>query len=98
MLLKANEDALWILENLGVGCKEPEMVAAFKRYEDTGEAFVPGVDDSYVVVKGKAYKVMFAVFEEGQWWWYSWLKMPEQEDQCPAYSTESAAREAMEAK
>ncbi|MGD8970782.1 MAG: hypothetical protein PVG01_05200, partial [Desulfobacterales bacterium] len=26
MLLKVHEDALWVLENLGVGCKQPDML------------------------------------------------------------------------
>lgn len=38
MLLKVHEDALWMLENLGVGCLNPEMVAAFRQYEEQGEA------------------------------------------------------------
>ena len=33
MLLKVHQDALWILENLGVGCKQPEMQAAFQKFE-----------------------------------------------------------------
>jgi len=36
MLLKVHQDALWILENLGVGCKQPEMQAAFQKFEDEG--------------------------------------------------------------
>ncbi|MEJ2588466.1 MAG: trimethylamine methyltransferase family protein [Deltaproteobacteria bacterium] len=40
MLLKVHDDALWILENLGVGCKQPEMLQAFQKYEAEGLAFV----------------------------------------------------------
>ena len=29
MLLRAHEDALWALENLGVGCKQPEIQEVF---------------------------------------------------------------------
>ena len=29
MLIKVHQDALWILENLGVGCKQPEIQEAF---------------------------------------------------------------------
>ena len=34
MLLKVHQDALWILENLGVGCKQPEILDAFKGCEE----------------------------------------------------------------
>lgn len=40
MLLRVHQDALWMLENLGVGCKQPDMQAAFKEHEDAGEAFI----------------------------------------------------------
>lgn len=40
MLFQAHKDALWILENLGVHCKQPEMQAAFRKHESTGEAIV----------------------------------------------------------
>ena len=40
MLKQVHQDALWMLENLGVGCKQPYMVEAFRRYEDLGEAYV----------------------------------------------------------
>jgi trimethylamine:corrinoid methyltransferase-like protein len=36
MLFQTHEDALWLLENLGVGCKQPEMLAAFKKFEADG--------------------------------------------------------------
>ena len=39
MLLRVHEDALWILENLGVGCKQPEMLQAFQQFESEGLAF-----------------------------------------------------------
>ncbi|MGD8563910.1 MAG: trimethylamine methyltransferase family protein [Desulfarculaceae bacterium] len=38
MLLRTHQDALWMLENLGVGCKQPDMVEAFRPYEASGEA------------------------------------------------------------
>ena len=38
MLLQVHKDALWILENLGVGCKQPEIQEAFKKYESEGIA------------------------------------------------------------
>jgi len=40
MLLQAHEDALWILENLGVGCKQPEIQEAYKKYESEGLAIL----------------------------------------------------------
>jgi trimethylamine---corrinoid protein Co-methyltransferase len=40
MLMTVHEDALWMLENLGVGCRQPEMVAAFKRFEAEGNAVI----------------------------------------------------------
>jgi trimethylamine--corrinoid protein Co-methyltransferase len=38
MLMQSNEDAFWILENLGVGCKQPDIINAFKPYEADGLA------------------------------------------------------------
>lgn len=40
MLMRSNEDAFWILENLGVGCKQPDMIEAFQSYEADGLAVV----------------------------------------------------------
>ena len=40
MLRRVHQDALWMLENLGVGCRQPYLVEAFRRYEDLGEAYV----------------------------------------------------------
>ncbi|MGD2124667.1 MAG: trimethylamine methyltransferase family protein [Desulfobacteraceae bacterium] len=40
MLYRVHEDALWILENLGVGCKQPEILKAFKKLEAESQAFV----------------------------------------------------------
>lgn len=39
MLLKSHEDALWILENMGVGCKQTDMQEAFRQYEAEGLAY-----------------------------------------------------------
>ena len=33
MLMKTHQDALWMLENLGVGCKQPEILKAFSKHE-----------------------------------------------------------------
>ena len=40
MLLKAHEDALWMLENMGVGCKQPEIIDTFRKYEEDGSAIL----------------------------------------------------------
>lgn len=40
MLQRVHEDALWILENLGVGCKQPEIQKAFQEFEAQGLAVV----------------------------------------------------------
>jgi trimethylamine:corrinoid methyltransferase-like protein len=40
MLFQAHKDAFWLLENLGVGCDQPEMQAAFRQFEPDGEAIV----------------------------------------------------------
>lgn len=40
MLLQSHNDALWILENLGVGCIQPDIQAVFKKYEEQGLAVV----------------------------------------------------------
>jgi trimethylamine:corrinoid methyltransferase-like protein len=56
MLFKVHADALWILENLGVGCKEPDMVEAFKRYEDSGEAIT--YDDRIYVTESLVNKCL----------------------------------------
>jgi trimethylamine:corrinoid methyltransferase-like protein len=40
MLFRAHEDAKWILENLGVGCKQPEIHAVFRRFEADGLAVI----------------------------------------------------------
>lgn len=38
MLMQVHQDALWILENLGVGCQQPQMLAAFEALEAEGLA------------------------------------------------------------
>ncbi len=40
MLQRVHQDALWILENLGVGCREPRLVEAFRRHEEEGLAVI----------------------------------------------------------
>ncbi len=38
MLFQVHKDALWMLENMGVGCKHPQIQQAYRQYETTGEA------------------------------------------------------------
>jgi len=40
MLAQVHEDALWMMENLGVGCRHPEIVEAFRPFEAGGTAIV----------------------------------------------------------
>ena len=40
MLLQSHQDALWILENLGVKCVQPDIQKAFSQFSDTGEALI----------------------------------------------------------
>jgi trimethylamine:corrinoid methyltransferase-like protein len=40
MLIQSHKDALWILENLGVKCVQPEIQKAFSKFSDTGEALI----------------------------------------------------------
>lgn len=50
MLLRVHEDALWILENLGVGCKQPDIQAVFQQFEADGLAVV--YDDRVFITTG----------------------------------------------
>ncbi len=40
MLFRVHEDSLWILENLGVGCRQPEIQNVFRTFEKDGLAVV----------------------------------------------------------
>jgi trimethylamine:corrinoid methyltransferase-like protein len=40
MLLQSHKDALWILENLGVKCLQPDIQRIFSKFSDTGEAII----------------------------------------------------------
>jgi trimethylamine:corrinoid methyltransferase-like protein len=40
MLLKVHQDSLWILENLGVGCKQAEIQDTFQKFAEEGHAVV----------------------------------------------------------
>jgi trimethylamine:corrinoid methyltransferase-like protein len=40
MLLRSHEDALWMLENLGVGCRQPKIQEVFRPFEPEGLAVV----------------------------------------------------------
>ena len=50
MLFQVHEDSIWILENLGVECKQPNIQESFQRFETTGEAIV--YEDRIYVTKG----------------------------------------------
>jgi trimethylamine:corrinoid methyltransferase-like protein len=40
LLLQVHEDSLWVLENTGVGCKQPEILTAFRQHEPGGKAII----------------------------------------------------------
>ncbi len=40
LLLQVHEDSLWILENLGVGCQQTDILSAFQSHEADGLAIV----------------------------------------------------------
>jgi trimethylamine--corrinoid protein Co-methyltransferase len=40
MLLQVHQDSLWILENLGVGCKQTEIQETFQKFSEEGQAIV----------------------------------------------------------
>ena len=40
MLLQVHQDSLWMLENIGVGCIQPDMLAAFRQHEADGKAII----------------------------------------------------------
>jgi trimethylamine--corrinoid protein Co-methyltransferase len=40
MLLQVHQDSLWILENLGVGCKQTEIQETFQKFAEEGQAIV----------------------------------------------------------
>lgn len=40
MLKQVHADALWMLENMGVGCTQPDIQQAFRQYEASGEAIL----------------------------------------------------------
>ncbi|MFO8084336.1 MAG: trimethylamine methyltransferase family protein [Desulfobacterales bacterium] len=59
MLLKVHEDALWILENMGVGCKQPDILEVFKKYENDGQAVV--YDDRIYIMNDLVNKCLESV-------------------------------------
>ena len=50
MLLQVHQDALWTLENLGVGCRQPEIQEAFRRLEPDGLSMI--YEDRIYVMAG----------------------------------------------
>lgn len=59
MLMQVHKDAFWTLENLGVGCKQPEMQEAFRKFEADGEAIV--YDDRIYVTQALAERCLTTV-------------------------------------
>ncbi len=59
MLLQTHQDALWTLENLGVGCKQPEMQDVFRRFEPDGLSVV--YEDRVYVTAGLVEKCLETV-------------------------------------
>ena len=40
MLMQTHQDALWMLENLGVGCRQPKILEAFQQHVEDGRAII----------------------------------------------------------
>ena len=59
MLFQVHQDALWTLENLGVGCRQPEMQDAFRRFEPDGLSVV--YEDRVYVMAGLVKKCLETV-------------------------------------
>ncbi|MFC1533526.1 trimethylamine methyltransferase family protein [Thermodesulfobacteriota bacterium] len=59
MLFLAHQDARWILENLGVGCKQTELQTVFKKFESDGEAVV--YDDRIYVTEAMVERCLKSV-------------------------------------
>ena len=59
MLLQVHQDAIWALENLGVGCKQPEMQDLFRKFEPDGLSVV--YEDRVYVTAGLVEKCLETV-------------------------------------
>jgi len=59
MLLQSHQDALWMLENLGVGCKHPEIQQVFQAFAAEGQAIV--YEDRIYVMSGLVEKCLKTV-------------------------------------
>jgi trimethylamine:corrinoid methyltransferase-like protein len=59
MLFQVHEDALWLLENLGVGCRQPQIQEVFRKFESDGLAVV--YEDRIYVTSGLAEKCLETV-------------------------------------
>ena len=44
MLFQVHADSLWILENMGVGCAQPDMLSAFQQHEADGQEAINAAD------------------------------------------------------
>jgi len=59
MLLQVHKDALWMLENIGVGCRQPDIQAVFQKFEAQGEAIV--YDDRIYIMSSLAERCLNTV-------------------------------------
>jgi len=59
MLLQSHQDALWMLENLGVGCRQPEIQQVFEAFAAEGQAIV--YEDRIYVTAGLVEKCLKTV-------------------------------------
>jgi trimethylamine:corrinoid methyltransferase-like protein len=59
MLLQVHRDALWILENLGVGCRQEDIQQVFKKFENDGGAYI--YEDRVYVTEGLVEKCLETV-------------------------------------
>jgi trimethylamine:corrinoid methyltransferase-like protein len=59
MLLHVHRDALWILENLGVGCRQRDIQRVFRKFENDGGAYV--YEDRVYVTEGLVEKCLETV-------------------------------------
>jgi len=59
MLHQVHRDALWILENLGVGCKQADIQQVFRNFENDGGAYL--YDDRVYITEGLVEKCLETV-------------------------------------
>ena len=59
MLMQVHQDALWMLENMGVGCRQPDIQSVFQKYEEKGQAIV--YEDRIYITTGLAERCLSSV-------------------------------------